>query len=206
MLRLGYSATSDDLSLCSVASIKIDRVTGLPPAAHKRITATLSVEQVEQPRWITLRPGLAEGLSFYGVIHGQTGILVCLSDRHQTRYYWFSGIKRETVIIDSPSRSHGQALSNLFRGLVSDDRATFTGFYSSASQLLLSYFAHERIKQSFTVEGFYKQVGQSFIAEVEWDPKAPMELIVSSTLDKEQSRKVSLMSHPIAEVHKQCHR
>ena len=178
----------------------------MPPNAYRRNVALNPDSEAVPARWVSVRPGLSSGITFYGVIHGEQGILVCISDRHQTRYYWFSQTKRETVIVDHPSQSFSQAIANLFRGLVVDSRGVSIALYSSTAHLFLSYFLHERVKQSFTVEGKFKSVGDNFIAELEWFPEFPYQLQVSSTMDKKQIRKVSLLSHPIAEVHKQCHR
>lgn len=206
MLKLAYAASTQDLTPYSTGSIRIDKITGMPPAAYKRTMATRSPDQVTGPRWITLRPGLSSGILFYGVIRGETGILVCISSRQQSRYYWLGNVKRETVIIDAPSQTIDEVIENLFRGLLTNDSPSFVAFYRNIAHLVSSHFVTENVHKSFTVEGSFKQVGPSFIAEIEWRPRAPAELIVSSTLDQKHFRKVSLLSHPIAEVHKQCHR
>jgi len=204
MFKFGYIATSMDLSFYTTGAIKLDRSTGMPQTAYKRLVVGLPPGEVELPRWITVRPGLSSGMNFYGVLHTELGTLVCMSDRSQTRYYWFGRVKRETVIFDTPSQSFAQAIKNLFCGLVLDERASHSAFYASVAHLILAYFLTEQINQSFTVEGMFKQTGEHYVAELAWSRGCPGELLVSSTLDKEQSRKVSLFTHPIAEVHKQC--
>jgi hypothetical protein len=206
MLKLGYAATAQDLSSHMARGVRIDKITGMPPNAYKQAMALRSPDHVTRPSWITLRPGLSSPMKFYGVIHGGAGILVCMSDRHQSRYYWLSEGKRETVLIDSPSHDITQAIDTLFRGLLVDDSNPFRVFYRSVVHLILTHFVGLRVPQFFTVEGLFKRIGPSFIAQIEWRPEDPTELCISSTMDRKLLRKVSLLSHPIAEVHKQCHR
>ena len=195
MLKKGYVASSDDLSLLSAKGMKIDHTTGLPPSAFDRPTLLA--------RWIRIRPGLEEGIVFYAVTHTERGRLLVMSDRKQTRYYWLDASGRKTVLVDVPSRSFEDAWDNLFRGLIKTSAFEAQFFYKRVSHLLKAYFIEEGKPRMFTLEGTYKGSATSFVATVEWSPRHEDSLKVASTLINETHLYVPFLEHPIVEAHKE---
>ncbi len=217
MLEKGYSATMGDLSRYATKTIKIDRNTGLPSIARtqERLAseeAYLTAASLEPPLWINLKPGLNGPIVFYSVTHTQQGLVVTISDARQTRYYWFGKRRvfrngreqKETAIVDFPSYSFEEGWVNLFIGVIANDRPSSVAFYREVAHLLRTYFVQGERARSFSIEGTCRRKKEHFVALLEWNPLIPNDLKVSSTLDPHMSRFVTILLHPINEVHKQC--
>ena len=194
MLTKGYVATAEELSEYTSGQLVIGREDGMlgPNRSENAVARAMA------PR-ILVRPGLAGAIRFYSVTILPEGKLISISDGKQTRYYWLTR-KRETLIVDLPSRSFEEAWTNLFKGLLIDTRLPSVRLYNVLYVLFLRHFQETREKQTFAIEGKYKC--ESFVASIEWDPEQPGKLDISSTYDTVQSRAVPFAFHPIEAAHR----
>lgn len=204
MFKKGYVATSEELFKHTSGGLKIDSSLCMlqPAAVAYRREHGFDVNTV--PRYIDVRPGLKESINFFGSMHSGKKSLIAVSDRTQTRYYCIGVVPRQTIMLDSPSKSIESAMRNLFCDLMSDDRAQTQKFYSCVADIIKGFFIHENVPQSFTVEGKYRKSVDIFVASLDWSPEDPDNVVISSTIDRLPSRKVSLSLHPIAKVHELC--
>jgi len=194
MLDKGYVATDEDLNEYVSGQLVINRDDGsLGPNRSEN-----PVHRIMAPR-MTVRPGLSGGIKFYAVTILPHGKLISISDDKQTRYYWVTR-KRETVIVDHPSRSFEEAWTNLFKGLLVDTRPSSVRLYNVLYVLFLVHFQRTEEKQTFAIEGRYKC--EDFVASIEWDPEQPTALKIASTYDTVESRSVPFAFHPIEAVHR----
>ena len=116
----------------------LDRQSGLPTTLH-------GVKPSVRPsKTATVHHGLEGPVTFYGVVEAQLGVLVTLSDGKATRYYWFSGSRRDTHLAPGGSSDTGGAISLLYKTLCVDHRVNAKVFYKQvvsifAEQLRASY-------------------------------------------------------------------
>ena len=193
MLVKGYVATNDDLNAKASGQLVINRVDGI--LGKRRVDGT-----DQRMPYIIVRPGLKHAVEFYAATHYKDHLVVTVSDCKESRFYWLHGIRREVFRFTAPSKSFEDSWLNLFQSLLAVASAKNVTAYNYLYPILLNHFTAENKPQTITVEGVWAK--EEFIASLEWDPAAPGQLTVSSTLDHQASRTVLFAYHPLEAAHR----
>lgn len=78
---------------------------------------------------IRVRHRLVNPITFYSVTEFNGCRLISISDGAQSRYYWLTPTRHHTYLVDKPSKGFEEAWSNLFAGIIMDERTSANLFY-----------------------------------------------------------------------------
>jgi len=145
----------------------------------------------------TIKPGLTGRIKLYGLTYGQdTMKMVCLSNEHATRYYWFTRKRTYTYLVQMASRDLDEAWLNLFKAIMMDSRPSALTVYEIVKHFIMEYFKTLGDREfKVTLSGKWKKE----FAHVEFERESFIHKSVFVTVGDER-RLCDLNKHPLLEM------
>lgn len=190
MINKVYQVTKEQLQGHANAQLRIDRNDGSIVVGPGRNGAAGTV---------LVRHGLRGELEYYAATLTEHGLLIAISNGISTRFYVLAKNFRETLVVDSPSRSHEESWKVFFTYLLSGSHYRSVMLYNTWHTLLLQHYLKEGLGVELTVEGKWRNT--EFVASLEWNPERPGAWEVSTTFD-DKVRQMPLAYHPIEAIHR----
>jgi hypothetical protein len=108
----------------STRQLTVSKRLGIPTS----ISSTLLRRHHVMNKYITLRHGLKNPITFYAVTECDGNRLVSISDGAQTRYYWLASNRHTTYLTTGSCRDYEHAWQLLDQALKKDKRASAVQF------------------------------------------------------------------------------